>query len=240
MKNFIKIVIILLLIVLVNILEQNDVKLHKEVQELKQKAESNSQHIKSLETNVVELLKENQRQKKLQWFRKRYVSSKSIPTGYFKARKKQITRGELKEIIYKTLDYLPYASTWENVITLLLETAIVESNRGKFVTNKRSSAVGIWQILPSTAEDCHRFLRYYPSLYKKVMALYDKKQETKWNLIHNMPYAVAIAYTVYWRRVVDLDKKCGTLKERGILWKTYYNTYKDRNGNVELYINKNS
>lgn len=235
MKNVLICIAILFLFVLVHSLEQNDIELKKDIEET-QKAVKQTD---SIESNL-EKEKQKLRQQKLDWFKKTYYQDNSIPKGYFKARGKQLTRNEIEEIITKTLTYLPHADTWENVITLLLETAIVESNRGKFVTNKRSSAVGIWQILPSTAEDCHKFLKYYPLLYKKVMALYDKKQSLKWNLIHNMPYAVAIAYTVYWRRVVDLDKKCETLKERGVLWKTHYNTFKDKHGTVNLYINKNN
>ena len=240
MKNFLIFVAILLLFVLVHTLEQNDIQLNKDIQETKQELTNTITQIESninlMQYNLEVLNKEKKQQQeqeklkkqKLEWFNKRYSHSNSIPKGYFKARGKQLTRKELEEVITKTLAYLPHADTWKNVIALLLETAIVESNRGRYTSNKRSSAVGIWQILPSTAEDCHKFLKYYPLLYKKAMALYDKNQSLKWNLIHNLPYTVAIAYTVYWRKVVGLNEQCNTLGERGTLWKTHYNTYKDK------------
>lgn len=225
--------------------EIKELKEHKKLDhtDIYQRLCNLKERTRNIEEDIEELKykpKKYTKEEQLTWFRTRYPSSDNIPNSYFKARGKALQKEELEEVIRTTLEYLIHSDADENIVQLLLETAKVESDYGRIVRNKRSSAIGIFQILPSTARCTNKFLNYYKDLKTNITKLYDDKHSLEWNLIHNLPYAIAISYTVYWRKIVELDERSITLQDRAELWKKYYNTYLDRLGTVSMYISKNS
>lgn len=176
----------------------------------------------------------------LAWFDERYENTPvDITKNYYKG-KGGIKRDDMQQVIKQTLQRLPHAPKTEEIRALLYETFCTESEKGKYVRNKYSRAVGVYQIMPSTAKDTLRFTKnYYKVVYKALNELYDGDQSLEWNLIHNLGYATAMAYTVYWRRVINLDCRANTVHDRAALWKIYYNTVEDKRGSVELYLRQN-
>lgn len=151
----------------------------------------------------------------------------------------QLSRDEMDRLVRQTFRLLPHIKTSDNLVNLLVETASVESDRGKIV-DEGTGDLGIFQIRISTSKDLHKWLKeLHPDVLEAIMGLRNSDLSEKDNLILNLPYACSIAVTEYWRKAGgQFHLYINNKLERGIMWKSVYNTKKGK-GTVEHYLRNN-
>lgn len=122
-----------------------------------------------------------------------------------------------------------------NIVNLLVGTACVESDCGKYIKQINGPACGIFQIEPNTAKDIQEnFIKYKPELRQLHDKFYIKSLTLEENLMYNLAYSIFMCRIFYMRfkePIPDL------IEEQAKYWKKYYNT-KLGKGNVNTYINK--
>ena len=152
---------------------------------------------------------------------------------------KSLSRNELTKLVKKVLLTMPHIRSTPEVVSLLVETAIAESDGGRII-DTNSGDYGMMQIRINTANDLHAWLESeHPDINEAVCALRNK-ESIRDNLKHNLPYAIAVAATEYWRKAgSEFDKHIGNVAARGVMWKSVYNTRIGR-GTVNDYINRSS
>lgn len=122
---------------------------------------------------------------------------------------------------------------------LVFETLVVETRAGSF---GYTAAAGNWQNygIAQIRADTARWL--LEMLFKRdraafsgVYQYYDPESSLEHNLLTNVPFSIALCAELYaWRLK---GRPIGTLHQRAIAWKTYYNTYKGV-GTVEGYMKR--
>lgn len=109
---------------------------------------------------------------------------------------------------------------------LLLGTAAQESRLGRYLTQTRGPALGIYQIEPATHLDVwESFLNAHPTLLEKTKALlshYDANHKDA-ALITNLSYSTVIARIIYYRAPKTLPA-ANDIQGLAAYWKKYYNT----------------
>ncbi len=123
---------------------------------------------------------------------------------------------------------------------LLLGTAAQESHMGRYLTQVRGPALGIYQIEPATHRDIWQsFLKYHARLREKVEQLLsplnslDESHKDQ-ALIHNLAYSTAIARILYYRISKPLPS-ANDINGLAAYWKKYYNTPLGK-GKVEEFV----
>lgn len=137
----------------------------------------------------------------------------------------QLATDLLLGVIRPTLAQLGMPSTVSE--QLLLGTALAESG-GETRRQVSGPALGLWQMEPSTHEDCWvSWLRFRPSLAERVLAvagqgtlLVPPPAEL---LVESDPYACAMARVRYLRVGAALPLE-GDLAGLAEYWKRWYNT----------------
>ncbi len=123
----------------------------------------------------------------------------------------------------------------ENVIDLIVGTACVESECGKYIKQINGPACGIFQIEPNTAKDIqNNYIKYRENLKELHNLLYIKKLTLEQNLMYNLAYQIFICRVFYLRIKEPVPND---IKDIANYWKKYYNTYLGK-GTVEAFINK--
>lgn len=123
----------------------------------------------------------------------------------------------------------------DEIVDMIVETACVESECGKYIQQINGPACGIFQIEPNTAKDIINNYTNYRPLYKNLLNNYYIKSLTlEQNLCYNLAYQIIICRMFYLRIKEAIPS---TVEERAKYWKKYYNTLLGK-GTVELYINK--
>lgn len=125
----------------------------------------------------------------------------------------------------------------ESAENLLLGTAAQESQLGRYLTQVRGPALGIYQIEPATHLDVwNSFLKYNAKLASKVEQLLSPANSKKKDeaLITNLAYSTAIARIIYFRISKSLPA-ANDVKGLAEYWKKYYNTPLGK-GKIEEFI----
>ena len=177
---------------------------------------------------------------------KRYgvaVNEKDFPIFIKENDRKSIPTDILVGTIKETLRRLPHIRTTPELVSLLKETAIVESTKGYdligYKNGKESGDYGVFQLRLATVTDSLNWLRKnHKDVYSEIQELWVKDKSLKWNIIHNVPYSCALSVTYYWRRDPHrLVHGVADNKSRGMFWKEEYNT-KYGAGTVAMYVKK--
>ncbi|MGO9998994.1 MAG: hypothetical protein ACLPKW_14820 [Acetobacteraceae bacterium] len=88
----------------------------------------------------------------------------------------------------------------ENVVELLLGTAMQESHCGDYLAQRGGPALGVWQMEPATEKDCwSNFLNSRPALSVPVARLVVQGIDRTLQLAGNLYYACAMARVRYMR-----------------------------------------
>ena len=158
--------------------------------------------------------------------------------------KKVIGQKELEAVVRETFRRLPHIRTTPGAVSLLVETAIVESMGGYYLigykkSGKESGDYGVFQIRINTAKDTLAWLKNdHKDVHESLMSMYNKKQTLKWNITHNVPFSTALAVTYYWRRDPHrLVHGVSTIECRANFWLDEYNTTYGA-GTKEAYIKR--
>ena len=142
-----------------------------------------------------------------------------------------VKKEQLEQTVRVVLAKLPHVSNDPGVVSLIMETAAVESKRGRWMTQmKNGPARGMYQMEKFTIKDTLTWLKkYHNDVYCAVMAFYEKKQTEEWNYTYNVPWQTAMAATYYWRFVgVDLHTIAVSKHNRAMLYKLVWNTVKGK------------
>lgn len=145
---------------------------------------------------------------------------------------------ELSDVCKSVLDRLPHINSNLQIIHLLLETSIAES-RGGYIIDSKYGDYGIFQMRLSASKSLRTWLKkYHKDVYIAIKKLRNDKLSEKDNLIQNIPYAIAMCVTYYWRIAgSQFYKHIASLEARAIMWKSCYNT-KLGSGTVNLYMKR--
>lgn len=133
------------------------------------------------------------------------------------------------------LSAFPPVSLWSKESEfLLLCTAAVESDGGKFLKQKNGPALGIYQMEPETHDDLwENFIFYRNILSKEIVEAYGKPDPDK--MTYNLRYATVMCRLHYFRVKQPLPGM--DLKACAEYWKKYYNTSKGK-GTINDFLNK--
>jgi type VI secretion system secreted protein VgrG len=120
----------------------------------------------------------------------------------------------------------------EDAISLLFETACVESNLTHRKQLNDGPARGLWQMEPDTYRDIQvNFVAYRPELKKALDHMFGTSRKFS-HIERNDEYAIVMARLHYWRVKGAIPK---TLKGRAAYWKKHYNTALGK-GTVDKYL----
>lgn len=153
--------------------------------------------------------------------------------------KKYIPKEKMKQLTEIVLKRMPHVEVSDNLINLVVETCIAESNGGYFIKSLGGD-FGVLQLRINTVHDLLTWLKdNHKDIFDSVMQFRNSELPTKDNLETNIPYSIALCVCEYWRKAgPNFTKHIGTIKERAIMWKSVYNTKKGR-GTVKAYITRN-
>ena len=113
----------------------------------------------------------------------------------------------------------------DNVIELLLGTAMQESHLGDEIAQLGGPALGLWQMEPNTEKDIWtNFLAYQTNTRVQVSRFILSGIDRTQQLAGNLYYACAMA-RVHYMRVPEPLPKAGDTNGQAIYYKKYYNTY---------------
>ena len=164
------------------------------------------------------------------FFDDRYVSWKG---------KQRIVKEDLESLVRQVFRIMPHIKTTNDNVSLVVETAIAESDGGRIVSNKFGDH-GVFQIKVRTSKDLLSWLKDgHKDIYDAIMSLRFDRLSEKDNLEQNIPYAAAICITEYWRKAgSQYYLHISTLEERGKMWKSVYNTFRGY-GTVADFVDRN-
>lgn len=158
---------------------------------------------------------------------------------YFIYERSILSYEKLENITMNVLDSLPHVENRKELVDLIVETIITETNGGLYFDVTGNGGLGVAQINLNTAKYILKSMKEKePQVYKSIQLLKNNKMTLKENLIHNISYGIALCATYYWMsKGDDLYKYAATLKQRSKLWKIVYNT-KAGTGTPLLYRKK--
>jgi len=153
--------------------------------------------------------------------------------------KKFIDSKKMYEITKIVLKRMPHIKLNEDVINLVVETCIAESNGGYYIKSLGGD-YGVLQLRIETVNDMLKWLKHnHKDIYIATEQFKNPKLSIKDNLEQNIPYSIALCINEYWRKAGhNFTDHIGTIKERAIMWKSVYNTRKGL-GTVNTYISRN-
>lgn len=161
---------------------------------------------------------------------------------------KMLDGDKVMETIHGVLGRMPNLKTTNDFKLLLFETAVVETGLGheKWSTGiKKWKNYGMMQFIIGSAKDTLNWLKKVrPDAYDEVVKLMHLdgvpekfKGDLLWNITNNIPFSIAMAAQYYWRVCPDLYLHIGTMEQRALMWKVYYNTHKGL-GTIMAYVNR--
>ena len=150
----------------------------------------------------------------------------------------KISKVELEKLCRQVFKKLPHIKTSDETVALVVETAIAESDGGK-ITRGMGQDRGVFQIRISAAKDQLNWLKKnHKDIFEAINNFRNPKLSEEDNLLQNVPYALAMCITHYWRNAgSQYYKHISSLTDRAIMWKSTYNTKKGL-GTVNNYINR--
>jgi hypothetical protein len=130
----------------------------------------------------------------------------------------------------------------ESATNLLLGTAAVETELGKYLHQINGPALGVYQPEPNNPKSGHDLVinwltKRKSTLFDKVWSLRSQNPSisTEEELRFNLYYQTAIARCLYYAVPKPLPK-ANDIKGLAIYWKKYYNTFRGK-GTVEKFVN---
>lgn len=136
---------------------------------------------------------------------------------------------------------LPNIKTTPEFVDLIFEMYIAETYLGKASFEdavKRYKNYGFGQFRLGTAKEVLNWLKVTrKDVYEAVMKYNNPKHDLAWNILHNVPFHIALSAETVWRMVPDIYANIGTLEKRAEFWKASWNTYKGL-GTVNKYIQR--
>ena len=153
---------------------------------------------------------------------------------------KRIPKNQLENLVRQTLRLLPHVKTNDELVALLVETIIVESDGGR-ITNGPTKDYGCIQMQLATSKSLHSWIRdNHKDVYSSVMKLRNPQLNERDNLIQNLPYAVAMMTTEYWRKSgQNFANMLSSQYNRAVLWKSVYNTRYGA-GTINCYLRRSN
>lgn len=149
----------------------------------------------------------------------------AIPAWYNPGGKK-LDNDLINRSIRAVYKRLPNIKSSENLVALMRETILVESDDGRLIDPKTGD-YGMCQIRERTAKETLQYLKeMHPDVHEAVVSFQDQNKDLVYNLKHNIPFAIALGVEYYWIRHSSLNtsKAIASHTERAKLWKTVYNT----------------
>lgn len=148
---------------------------------------------------------------------------------------KRISSTDMRHLVRNVCIQLPHIRTNEDVISLIVETAIAESSGGYYIDAKTGD-LGVLQIRVTTANDLLKWLGYqHKDIRDAILRLKNPKWSIADNLRHNVPFSIAVSITEYWRKAgPSYHQHIDTVEQRAIMWTSVYNTSKGK-GTVNKY-----
>lgn len=147
----------------------------------------------------------------------------------------------LEATVRAVIQRMPNLKTTNPLVALAMETMAAETGCG---AEKAYEGVSKWnnygpcQFRVDTAEETLAWLKTVrPDVYHQVMSLVDTNKSMAENLLHNVPFSIAMMLQYYWRRVPDLQPNITTKEARAEMWKSEYNTPKGL-GTVQNYLDR--
>lgn len=165
------------------------------------------------------------------------TAEKHIPIWLYEGGKRldeKLIRQTIRAVVLR----FPNLKHTQDLQDLLFETMLVESNLMGVPQKllEKYNNFGIAQFRMDTAEETIDWLRHVrKDAYDVLMTLYKRELSLKDNLRQNIPFSVALMAQYYWRVAPDIYPNITTMKDRGILWKSVYNTPKGL-GTVNAYM----
>lgn len=161
-----------------------------------------------------------------------YKQSQSSKLHYEGSR---LSYQEMSDIASQVIAKLPSIKSTPEVVKLITETAIAESDGGYFINTKGVGGLGITQVNYKTA-------KYLLScLDENDLAVLnqfrDDSLSLKDNLIHNLYFNMAMCALYYYHRKSDQIYHAKSIQDRASLWKEAYNTSEGK-GTPSLYIKR--
>lgn len=152
--------------------------------------------------------------------------------------KEYINKDKLYSLAESVIKRLPHIDNRQDMVKLVVETSIAESQGGYFISSKNGD-FGIFQIRINTANSLLDWLKFaHKDIYDAVEKFRNPKLSLAENLEKNIPYGIALCISEYWRKAgPEFHKYITSIKDRGMLWKSVYNT-KLGKGTVNTYIKK--
>lgn len=141
---------------------------------------------------------------------------------------------QLREAIIRVLTKFKMQVT-NNIVSMLVGTACVESECGKYIKQIKGPACGIFQIEPNTARDIiDNYINYRENLKDIHYKLYNIHLTLEENLCYNLAYSIFMCRVFYLRIKEPIPE---SIVDQAKYWKKYYNTHLGK-GTEQLYINK--
>lgn len=167
------------------------------------------------------------------------TAEKHIPIWCYKGGKRlneDLVRRTIKAVVMR----FPNLKHTKDLQDLLFETMLVESNLMSLPAEKLEgyNNIGIAQFRMDTASDTMKWLKKVrKDAYDVLMTLYKREMSLKDNLRYNIPFSIGLMAQYYWRVAPDIYPNITSLENRGILWKSVYNTRKGL-GTVNAYVGR--
>lgn len=152
--------------------------------------------------------------------------------------KQYIPYDKLKAVAEAVLKRMPHIKYHDDILQLIVETSIAESQGGYFISSKGGD-YGIFQIRINTAQSLLDWLKdNHKDIYLAIDKFRDPKLSLADNLERNIPFGVAVCISEYWRKAgPEMHKYITSLDDRAKLWKSVYNTRFGK-GTVDAYIKR--
>lgn len=167
-------------------------------------------------------------------------STNDIPLWYHEGGKR-IPEPLLIAISETVLEAMPNVQNTQNMVNLILETTMVETDMGESnfkLTAKRYNNHGIAQFRLDTARFLIDWLeKNDKEAHESLMKFYMKEKSLSFNVTHNIPFSLALMVQYYKHREPELEKKINSISQRAKLWKSVYNTPAGA-GTVSRYVKK--
>lgn len=138
------------------------------------------------------------------------------------------------------VDDLPNVPHTREVVDLVYETIVVETNLGRVpytYAAEKWHNYGLCQFREDTASYLLSWLdKVRPDAKAAVMKYYDDELSFKDNLLTNVPFSIAMTAQYYWHRLDDLQANIATVEDRAKVWKSFYNG--PGAGTVNVYLDR--
>ena len=142
-------------------------------------------------------------------------------------------REQLRELIQEVLEQVQLDSP--EAVELLLGTAAVESQLGRYIKQINGPALGIFQMEPNTEDDIWKnYLEYKEELAEDVRTFVPEVRFKDADLKWNIAYQILMA-RIHYLRVPEALPGVDDIEGQAAYWKKYYNTHLGA-GTVEKYI----